>query len=319
MIENIKFWYNNSRPYSVPITFLSWLVIFIFSMKQGGNILYGIIAYVGIAIVHLVTNLADDYFDYKRLCCDAAFLESSKDCKCKYLKDGCAGINDLKNVIIILLLIAALSGLILFFTSGWLVLIFALIGLFIALSYSWFSSRGLGDIAVIIAYGPLMFEGVYYVMTGDISTDVLVLSFACAMFVEAILYAHMLMDYDEDVVSNKTTLCTKLGSKSAALNCLMVFYVLGYVLIGIFSQIENTKLFLISFCTMPMVLDLYTLLKQYNSDKTSLPNIYFWRYPFVNKKNLANSQSASFLTRFIYARNISTYFMILVIVAFLLH
>ena len=158
MIENIKFWLKNSRPYSIPITFLSWLAIFVYSLSHGGNAIYGIIAYFGIAVVHLATNLADDYFDYKRLCANPFMLDSTKNCKCKYLKDGCASIDDLKNVIIIMLLIAALPGLILFFTSGWFVIIFALIGLCIALFYSELSSRGLGDLAVIIAYGPLMFR-----------------------------------------------------------------------------------------------------------------------------------------------------------------
>lgn len=67
IIDTIKFWINNARPYSVPMTFLSWLVIFCYGVKHGGNILCGLIALIGISLVHLSTNLCDDYFDYQRL------------------------------------------------------------------------------------------------------------------------------------------------------------------------------------------------------------------------------------------------------------
>jgi len=52
-----------SRIFSLPMTILSWLVIFTFSLIDSGNILYGILALVGICFAHLGTNLLDDYFD----------------------------------------------------------------------------------------------------------------------------------------------------------------------------------------------------------------------------------------------------------------
>ena len=215
--DRVLFWYRNSRPYTIPITFLSWLVAFIYSLKSGGDICYGIISYFGIAIVHLVTNLADDYFDYVRLSKDKSFISSAKDSKCRYLKQGLCNLDELKNVILFMLFVAALIGVYLFFAAGKYVLIFALTALFIALFYSKLSSCGLGDIAVIIAYGPLMYEGVFYVMTGNFSSEIIILSFACALFVNSILYSSMILDYDEDYTCGKLTLCTRLKSKNKAL------------------------------------------------------------------------------------------------------
>ena len=171
IIETIKFWINNARQYSVPMTFLSWLVVFCFSIKHGGNILCGLVSLIGISLVHLATNLCDDYFDYQRLCCDETYLNSSKEIKCRYLRNGQATIKDLQKVIIFMLLIAGICGVVLFYLSGWYVLLFALAVLPIALFYSKLSSKGFGDVAVILAYGPLMFEGVFYVMTKHLSFD----------------------------------------------------------------------------------------------------------------------------------------------------
>lgn len=318
IIEKIKFWYKNSRPYTIPITFLSWLVIYVYSIKQGGNPIAGIISYIGIALVHLATNLSDDYFDYKRLCVDGKFINNEKTSKCKYLKDGLATVDELRNVIIIMLSIAAFTGAILFFLSGWYVILFAVAVLPIALLYSKLSSNGLGDGAVILAYGPLMYEGVYYTMTGKLSWEVLILSVASSIFVNTILYAHMLMDYDSDVASQKVTLCTRLNSKENALKGLNFFYIIGYIFVATIAVLSHNYFYFLSFLTLPLVLDLYNSLKQYINNSSSLPKIYPWHYPLDNWEYIKTTNTAPFFFRFFYARNISTFFMLLTCFAILL-
>ena len=312
ILDTVRFWINNARPYSVPMTFLSWLVIFCYSAKQGGNILCGIIALIGISLVHLATNLSDDYFDYKRLSCDEKFLNNSKEIKCAYLRNGQSSISDLRNVIILMLFLASICGAILFFLSGWYVILFALAVLPIALLYSQFSSKGFGDVAVILAYGPLMFEGGYYVMTKHLSTDVLILSFACAMFVNVVLYAHMLMDFDEDVCSSKRTLCTLLKTKKKALKFMSVFYITGYILITMLALKTANYYYLLTLFTIPLVIELFGLLKLYNEDKNVLPHAQPWHYPLENWEHVKQTPNASFFLRFMFTRNISTWFMLLI-------
>ena len=318
IVENFKFWLNNARPYSIPITLLSWLVIYVYSIKQGGNCLLGLLAYFGIAIVHLATNLSDDYFDYKRLSCDDKYLENSKTVKCRYLRNGKATINDLRNVIILMLVFAGLIGFILMLFSGYYVILFALAVLPIAILYSQLSSRGLGDIAVILAYGPFMFEGVYYVMTKDLSLDVLILSVSCAMYVNTILYAHMLMDFDEDVYSSKTTLCTKLKTKDNALKFMIIFYILGYTCILLLALKTSNFYYLLTFLTIPLVVELYKSLKKYNENKNYLPNVKFYHYPLDNWNAVKSTPDAPFFLRFMFTRNITTWFMLLTCFAILL-
>ena len=310
--DSIKFWITNARPYSVPMTFLSWLVIFCYSVKQGGNIICGIIALIGITLVHLATNLSDDYFDYKRLSCDVEFMSNSKEIKCRYLRNGQATIKDLRNVIILMLFAASICGGFLFFLSGWYVILFAGAVLPIALLYSQLSSKGFGDLAVIFAYGPLMFEGVYYVMTKQLSFEVLLLSFSCAMFVNTVLYAHMLMDFDEDICSSKRTLCTILKTKKKALKFMSVFYITGYALIICLAFKTGNYFYLLPLLTIPFVVELFELLKLYNEDKNILPLAQPWHYPLENWEQIKQTSNASFFLRFMFARNISTWFMLLI-------
>lgn len=315
LFQKTIFWLKAARLYSAPITLLSWLVIFVFALKQGGNILAGIISLFGISLVHLATNLIDDYIDYKDLQKENRFITAGRDCKCAYIRSGEATTKDLRNVILIFLFIASICGGILFFLSGPAVFWLAIIALFIALSYPHLSSRGLGDIAVTIAYGPLMFEGVFYVMTKNFSLDAFILSMICVMFVNTILYSHMLMDYDGDKNANKTTLCTKFKNKDNALKLILFFYGFSYILLGFYIYKTGNYLYLLNYITIPLVIDLYNMLKQYNQNPKSLPKVQFWHQPLENWDKVKTTSNAPFYLRFFFARNISTIFMLLTCVA----
>ncbi len=43
IFNTIGFWMNNARAYSLPMTILSWLTVFIYGIKAGGNIPAGLI------------------------------------------------------------------------------------------------------------------------------------------------------------------------------------------------------------------------------------------------------------------------------------
>ena len=318
IIKKTIFWLNCARVYSLPITVLNWIVIFTYAIKHSGSKLLGLIALVGISLVHMATNLIDDYFDYKILIKDEDFIKSAQNCKCAYLKTGQATVKELRNTILIFLFIAAVIGGILFFTSGYFVALLALVGLLIALTYQKFSLNGLGEVLVIMAYGPLLYEGTYYVMTSKFSIEVLLLSLACAFFTNTILYAHMLMDFDGDECSHKQTLCRLLKTKSKALNFILVFYICGFAFMGYMSYLTRNYYYLLTLLTIPLIFDLYKNLKNYNKDKNDLPEIKIWHYPLDNWEKIKTTADAPFYFRFFYSRNIVTFFMILTCIAILL-
>ncbi len=315
LLTKTIFWLNCARLYSLPMTILSWLVIFVFALKHNGSIIAGIIALIGISFAHLSTNLIDDYVDYKVLSKDENFVKAGRDCKCEYLRTNQATVNDLRNTIIIMLAIAAFTGLILLFLSGPAVILLAIIGLMIALLYPTFSMNGLGEILVIIAYGPLMFEGVYYVMTKNFSWEVLVLSITCVMFVNSVLYAHMLMDFDGDKKTNKKTLCIMLKTKTNALNFMLIFYITSYILILYITYLTKNYLYLTTLITIPMVADLHKYLGIYNKNPNEITKNPIWNYPLDNWKNIVGTYNEPFYLRFYMTRNISTYFMLLTTIA----
>ena len=238
MIKTVLFWLENSRIFSLPMTLLSWLVIFVYSLKDGGNVLNGIIALIGIAFAHLATNLFDDYVDYKKL------TDNSQKCKCAYIKDGKAALKDVLTVVVIYCAAASIAGFFLLLRCGLPVLWLGLVGAIITLLYAKLSQKGLSEIAVGTAFGPLLFEGVYFVMTGKFSFVVFIMSLAVVMFTVGLLYVHTLLDFEGDMASHKKTLVCRIFT------LLLAFMLKNYFI-------------LVTFALVPFVFDIYNSLKTF--------------------------------------------------------
>ena len=253
----IWFWLKNSRIFSLPMAILSWLVIFVYALKNGGNILNGVTALIGISFAQLATNLFDDYMDYKNL------PPNSQQAKCSYIKEGKATLNDVLKVVIFYLSISCLTGLFLLFRCGLPVIGLAVIGGIITLLYSKMSQRGFSELAVGITFGPLLFEGVYFVMTGKFSIDVFIMSLAVVMFTIGLMYTHTVLDFEGDMCSHKKTLVYRLGDKTKAINGVYVVYGLGYLFTLLLTYSMQNYNILATFVLVPLVFNLRNSLKSF--------------------------------------------------------
>lgn len=249
----------------------------------------GVLALFGIACAHLATNLFDDYLDYN------ALDNNCQKCKCLYIKEGKASVQDVLRVVITYLSIAFIIGFVLFVRCGFFVVILACLGGFIALFYQKFSKVGLSEVAVGIAFGPLFFEGVYYVMKGKFSYDVLILSLAVVMFTIGLMYVHTVLDYEGDMSVCKKTLVCRLKNKKCAINGVYLVYGLGFLFTGIFAlKVQNYYLFF-TFLLLPLIVDLHKNLKNFQ----------------------CGDDVSQFYFRLLKARNIMVYFCLLVVLAFI--
>ena len=256
-MNRILFWLKISRLFSLPMTVLSWAVIFTYALSFNGNITNGILALFGIAFAHLSTNVFDDYIDYRTLDC-----KNVQQCKCEYIRNGEISQNEVLFVAIIYLFIASIFGLVLFLKTGFPVIYLAIIGALIAISYAFLSQKGFSEFAVGIAFGPLLFEGVFYVMTKTFSFEVLILSLAVVFFTIGLMYSHTVLDYEGDVATHKKTLCSKFSKKNA-IKGVWVVYGLGYIFTTIFAIISKNYFIFLTLLLIPLVFNLYNSLKTF--------------------------------------------------------
>lgn len=314
-MSTIKDWLECVRAYSIPITVMSWVVVFAYGLKAGGDLRLGLLAGIGIELAHLATNLVDDYLDYKIICRDKNFHNTVQKGKCRLICQGIISHRQIGIAIIILCTIAALIGITLFFLSGphvwWLMAIGALAVLF----YQKCSLIGCSELAVGIVYGPLLFEGTYYVMTGSFSWEVLLLSLASVMFSEQFLYTHTVLDYDGDMISHKKTLACRIGDKNKALILLAIFFIIGFMALGFLTYISKNFLYLIGYITLPYIIWLFKEVYEFNTDKNKIPNINKLNFPLDNWQQVVKDNAESFYFRLLLSRNIMMYMALILICA----
>ena len=90
------------------------------------------------------------------------------------------------------------------------------------------SYRGLGELAVALAYGPLVVSGTYLVQTGYFSAPQLHAAMALGTLVAAFLWINEFPDYRADRQAGKHNLVVRLGLERAAL-AYVVILATGYL------------------------------------------------------------------------------------------
>ena len=324
IFSTIYFWLKAARLHTLPMSFMSWLVVFCWALTQGGNVLFGLLALLGVMLAHLGVNLIDDYFDYKK---EVGTIKSSDEKKsikmqkgkCKYLIDGHATINQLLLAIVLFFGLASLIGLFLLVACGWQVAIIASIAAIFCLIYPFATYCGLGEVAVGMTFAPLLFAGTSFVMLGYFSLDILLLSISTGLLTVGLLHTHALMDFDCDIKDNKKTLCTILGTKQRGLFALGVMMGVAYLNIAIGVYLDfYPALSLLTFATIPLAVSLYRLMKQGIYHPEIIPERKPWMGPMDNWNEIVKNNAQSFMLKFYISRNLMMFFTLLLCMGILL-
>jgi 1,4-dihydroxy-2-naphthoate octaprenyltransferase len=119
-----------------------------------------------------------------------------------------------------LCLAAAVVGAGLAFAGHPWVIAFGIAGLLSGVFYtarpiSWVT-RGLGEVMVALNFGVLMVTGAYYVQTGEVTRNSILVSLPVAFLVALVLYINEFPDYRADLATHKRTLVVRLGRGRAA-------------------------------------------------------------------------------------------------------
>jgi 1,4-dihydroxy-2-naphthoate octaprenyltransferase len=90
--------------------------------------------------------------------------------------------------------------------------------------------RGLGELDVVLCYGPLISLSTYAIQTNSLSLDVVWLSLPLGLFIAAFLWVNEFPDHDADAACGKNNLIVTLGKQRAA-RWLPWIYLAGFVLL----------------------------------------------------------------------------------------
>lgn len=312
----VSFWFKTTRAYSLPMSIMSWSVPFVFGITDKGNILYGIIALIGIIFAHLGVNMFDDFVDFliaKKNANAEGEIVLQKG-KCAYLLNKELTLKQLALAICVLFALAVLCGLYLTVKTGFTVVIIAAIAGVIGLIYPLLSFVALGEIAVGVIFAPLLYTGVYYVMTGGFSWELFPVAISTGILTIGLLHAHMFLDIDYDKPNNKRTLCILAGSKENAVRNQLYIMTLGYINIIAFVLMQKIpNIYLITLLSLPTAVMLYNIMRAgiINPDEKIHTNIFFG----ILENMQAYKENRNFMITFMTARNVMVEFTILVCLA----
>jgi 1,4-dihydroxy-2-naphthoate octaprenyltransferase len=174
---------------------------------------------IGVCLLHLASNVFNDYFDWK-----SGTDQANSNYFLKYSGGSRAielGLTDLSGTFRIatgLLLTAAAIGLYLTWQVGWGVLLYGLIGAALGYFYTappvrLVARHGLGEIAIGLAFGPLITAGTAYVVTGqyDPTWMTFLVGLPVGLLTANILIINQIPDLEADASTGKNHLVVTLG------------------------------------------------------------------------------------------------------------
>jgi 1,4-dihydroxy-2-naphthoate octaprenyltransferase len=228
-LDVISKWLISTRAAVVIMTFLSGAFAGIFAFRDGKfDWLKWLLLTLGLIFSHATNNLLNDYTDYNR------GVDQDNYYRAQYgpqpLVHGLMTKRQHLTYAGVTGAIALVFGLILVvMTNLWTLLLLGL-GVFFVLFYTWpLKYIALGEIAVLLVWGPLMIGGGYYVITGGWSWTVVLASLPYALGVTGVIFGKHIDKYEMDKERRIHTLPVVIGERNARFT-LVVMLILQYAL-----------------------------------------------------------------------------------------
>ncbi len=171
-------------------------------------------------------NFINDFFDCIKGVDNEERLGPARACS-----QGWITLAAMKRGIIIATLASIAIGLPTIYWGGWQLIVIGLLCIAFAFLYTTtFSRLGLGDVLVILFFGLTPVCTTFYVMTGTVTSQVVILSLAMGLITDTLLLVNNYRDRETDKAVNKKTLVVLIGAKATE-------YL--YLLVGIVSVVMS--------------------------------------------------------------------------------
>src|SRR5229473_5967498 len=260
-LDIVSRWLIASRASVLVITFISVSIAGLMAIRAGRfDATLWVLAALALLLAHATNNLINDLTDHLK------GVDKNNYFRAVY------GAHVLEHQLLSirgLIAYAAVSGIAALVIGGYLVavrgpLALALMaaGAFFVLFYTYpLKYIGLGEIAVILVWGPLMIGGTYFVVTGTWDPTVALAGLPYALGATGVIFGKHIDKYAEDRVKRIHTLPVIIGER-AARALMFAMLVAQYVLVAYLVAIGFfTPLLLVVFLALPKLLPTLRVLR----------------------------------------------------------
>lgn len=231
MMDGFKIWWKAARPRTVLLSLSGVLMGSFLALAENPllNPLTIVFCVLTAIILQILSNLANDYGDYKKGV-DNAHRTGPQ----RTLQSGVLTERQMRMGISITAVVALIFGALLIFVFAQLSLqelaIFAILGVaavLAALLYTLgkhpYGYRGLGDLYCFLFFGWVAVAGTFYLATKQLDFTILLPATAMGCCSNAVLNINNMRDYENDKASGKNSLVVKIGLKKAFVyHCLLI-------------------------------------------------------------------------------------------------
>ena len=218
-----RIWLLAVRPKTLGAAVAPILIGTVMAFTEGkGHIAAAAAALLGALLIQIGTNFSNDYFDFIKGADTEERLGPMRATQAGLVTPQAM----LRNFVLVFAL-AALVGIYLVYRGGWPIVIIGVLSIASGILYTGgpkpLGYLGLGDLFVLIFFGPVAVGGTFYVQTLEISAVVILAGFGPGLLATALLAVNNLRDEPTDKKVGKKTLAVRFGPGFARMEYLAAF------------------------------------------------------------------------------------------------
>ena len=208
---NITIWLTAIRPKTLWAAFAPVAIGGAMAVEAGNfHFFSAFLALIGAVCIQVGTNFYNDLADFEK----GADTNDRKG-PTRVTQAGWVSPKTMKRATFFVFGLAVLSGMYLMWRGGWPVIVIGVLSIVSGIMYTAgkysLAYIGLGDLFVLIFFGPVAVGGTYYVQTLEINTSVLIAGIAPGLLAVAILLVNNIRDREEDRQAEKKTIVVRFG------------------------------------------------------------------------------------------------------------
>ncbi|MBN2386705.1 MAG: prenyltransferase [Anaerolineales bacterium] len=259
-LDILSKWLISTRAAVLVMTFLSAVLAGLFALHDGYRVspLAWLVLTLGLVLAHATNNIFNDYTDYVR------GVDQDNYFRTMYgpqpIAHGLVTKRQHLTYFAVTGLLALACGLYLILANGNDLTIWALlgVGVFFVLFYTWpLKGLALGELSVLVVWGPLMIGGGYYVLTGLWNWHTVWASLPYVLGVTTVIFGKHIDKLLIDKAKKLYTLPVVIGEKVARFSVLSMMILPYLLVVGLVMVRYFTPVMLLVFVAVPTFLKVY--------------------------------------------------------------
>lgn len=207
----LKIWVMACRPKTLWAAISPVMIGSAMAHAAGGfHLPSALAALFGAVMIQIGTNLANDYFDFVKGSDRPDRLGPTRVTQAGFISP-----ESMKQATTVAFALAFLIGIYLVYRGGWPIVIIGSLSILFGILYTAgprpLGYVGLGELFVLVFFGPVAVAGTYFVQTLEVNGLVIIAGLSTGLFSVAILAVNNLRDIETDRLSGKRTLAVRFG------------------------------------------------------------------------------------------------------------